>query len=150
MIAARACGVSLYRLAVPVMMVALCVYVLSSWFAFSLRPWANTSLRNKLYELSQTRTSAGLKEKVFNSEFPGLVVYVDKVSDRESSLKGVMISDARDPHKQNTIIAKRGASLPDAQGKSITLRLFDGSIFGVEPDDNCVARHQLQHLRSRR
>jgi lipopolysaccharide export system permease protein len=136
MTAARACGVSLYRLAVPVLMVALCVYALSSYFAFSLRPWANSNLRNKLYELSQTRTSAGLKEKIFNSNFPGLVVYVDEMSDTDSSLKGVMISDARDPHNQNTIIAKRGAILPDAQGKSITLRLYDGSIFGMEPADN--------------
>ena len=112
------------------------MYALSSYFAFSLRPWANSNLRNKLYELSQTRTSAGLKEKIFNSNFPGLVVYVDEMSDTDSSLKGVMISDARDPHNQNTIIAKSGAILPDAQGKSITLRLYDGSIFGMEPADN--------------
>ena len=138
MTAARACGVSLYRLAVPVMIVALGVYALSSYFAFSLRPWANSNLRNKLYELSQTRTSAELKEKVFNSNFPGLVVYVDEMSDTDSSLKGVMISDARDPHNQNTIIAKHGLMLPDPKNKSITLRLFDGSIFGVEPADNAT------------
>jgi lipopolysaccharide export system permease protein len=132
MTAARACGVSLYRLAVPVMIVALGVYAISSYFAFTLRPWANSNLRNKLFELSQTRTSAGLKEKIFNDNFPGLVVYVDEMSDTDSSLKGVMISDARDPHNQNTIIAKRGVILPDSQQKSITLRLFDGSIFGVE------------------
>jgi lipopolysaccharide export system permease protein len=136
MTAARACGISLYRLAVPVMIVALGVYAISSYFAFSLRPWANSNLRNKLYELSQTRTSAGLKEKIFNSNFPGLVVYVDEMSDTDSSMKGVMISDARDPHNQNTIIAKRGAMIPDTKNKSITLRLFDGSIFGVEPQDN--------------
>jgi lipopolysaccharide export system permease protein len=132
MTAARACGVSLYRLAVPVMIVAMGVYALSSYFAFSLRPWANSNLRDKLYELSQTRSSAGLKEKIFNSNFPGLVVYVDQMSDTDSSMKGVMISDARDPHNQNTIIAKRGALLPDSKNKLITLRLFDGSIFGVE------------------
>ena len=136
MTAARACGVSLYRLAVPVLLVALGVYAISSYFAFSLRPWANSNLRDKLYELSQTRTSAGLKEKIFNSNFPGLVVYVDEMSDTDSSLKGVMISDARDPHNQNTIIAKHGVMLPDSQNKSVTLRLFDGSIFGVEPADN--------------
>ena len=136
MTAARACGISLYRLAVPVMLVALGVYALSSYFAFSLRPWANSNLRNKLYELSQTRTSAGLKEKVFNSNFPGLVVYVDEMSETDSSLKGVMISDARDPRNQNTIIAKHGMIVPDPHDKSITLRLFDGSIFGAEPANN--------------
>lgn len=132
MTAARACGVSLYRLAAPVMMVALGVYALSSYFAFSLRPWANSNLRNKLYELSQTRSSAGLKEKVFNDNFPGLVVYVDEISDADASLKGVMISDARDPHNQNTIIAKHGVIVPDPHNKTITLRLSDGSIFGAE------------------
>ena len=136
MTAARACGVSLYRLAVPVMIVALCVYALSSYFAFSLRPWANSNLRDQLFELSQTRTSAGIKQKIFNSNFPGLVVYVDQMSDTDSSMKGVMISDARDPHNQNTIIARRGALLPDAKHDALTLRLFDGSIFGVEPQNN--------------
>ncbi|HSU90877.1 MAG TPA: LPS export ABC transporter permease LptF [Sporolactobacillaceae bacterium] len=132
MIAARACGVSLYRLAIPVLGVALLVYAISSYFAFSLRPWANSNLRQKLYELSQTRTSAGLKEKIFNSNFPGLVVYIDQMSDVDSSLHGVLISDARDPHQQNTIIAKHGVLLPDPHSSAITLRLYDGSVFGVE------------------
>ena len=132
MIAARACGVSLYRLAIPVLGVALIVYAISSYFAFTLRPWANSNLRQKLYELSQTRTSAGLKEKIFNSNFPGLVVYIDQMSDVDSSLHGVLISDARDPHQQNTIIAKHGVLLPDPHSSAITLRLYDGSVFGVE------------------
>jgi lipopolysaccharide export system permease protein len=130
--AARACGVSLYRLAIPVMGVALAVYAVSTYFAFSLRPWANTHLRQKLYDLSQSRSSAGLKEKVFNSSFPGLVVYVEQMSEANGSLTGVMISDARDPRQQNTIIAKRGVLLPDEKTKTLTLRLFDGSVFGVE------------------
>src|ERR1700730_6100588 len=80
MIAARACGVSLYRIAVPVMLVAMVVYALSSWFAFSVRPWANLSLEQRLFYLTRTRVSAVLKEKVFNSGFKGLVVYVGKGS----------------------------------------------------------------------
>lgn len=138
MIAARACGVSLYRLAIPVLGVALIVYAISSYFAFSLRPWANSNLRQKLYELSQTRTSAGLKEKIFNSNFPGLVVYIDQMSDVDSSLHGVLISDARDPHQQNTIIAKRGVLLPDPHSSAITLRLYDGSVFGVESSSDAT------------
>ncbi len=134
MIAARACGVSLYRLAVPVAAVALGVYAVSSYFAFSLRPWANEHLRRKIYQLTQTRTEAGLKEKVFNNNFPGLVVYVDEMSNSDSSMKGVMISDARDPQQQNTIVARRGILLPDEKNESLTLRLFDGSVFGVEAE----------------
>ena len=136
MIAARACGVSLYRIAVPVMMVALVVYALSSWFAFSIRPWANISLEQRLFYLTRTRVSSVLKEKVFNGGFRGLVIYVDKVSEGAEGLQGVMISDARTPDQQNTIIAHRGLMLPDEEHNQLTLRLLDGSIFGVDPQTN--------------
>src|SRR6266852_2188881 len=104
LIAARACGVSLYRLAVPVLMVALVVWALSTWFAFSLRPWANARLQDRLFDLTQTNSAAGFKDKIFNRNFPGLVVYVDEISPSDQTLKGVMISDARNPGQQNTII----------------------------------------------
>src|SRR6266852_2931110 len=50
LIAARACGVSLYRLAVPVLMVAPLVWALSPRFAFPLRPWANARLQDRLFD----------------------------------------------------------------------------------------------------
>src|SRR5271156_161164 len=135
-IAARACGISLYRLSVPVLGVALIVWALSSWLAFSVRPWANASLRDRLFELTQTRSTAGLKEKVFSRNFPGIVMYVDHISPADESLHGVLISDTRDPGQQNTIIARSGLIVPDEANKAITLRLFNGSIFGVEGDTN--------------
>jgi lipopolysaccharide export system permease protein len=136
LIAARACGISLYRLAMPVIGVALAVYALSSWLAFSVRPWANRHIEERLFDVTQTTSGAGLKEKVFNRDFPGLVVYVDTVSPVDGTLHGVMISDARNPAQQNTIIARRGIMIPDEASKSITLRLFDGSLFGVEAGRN--------------
>lgn len=142
LIAARACGVSLYRLTIPVMGVALVVYALSSWFAFTVRPWANSHLREEIFELTRTRSTAGLKEKVFNRNFPGLVVYVEHVSTADDTLHSVMISDARDPDQQNTIIARSGIVVPDRSHKAITLRLFDGSVFGAE------ARNNTSHVTS--
>ena len=132
LIAARACGMSLYRLAAPVIGFAIVIWAFSSWLAFSVRPWANSHLRDQLYELTQTRSSAGLKDKVFNRNFPGLVIYVDHISPKDEVLHGVMISDARNPPQQNTIIAKTGIIVPDRAHRTITLRLYDGSLFGLE------------------
>ena len=132
MTAARACGVSLYRIAVPVMGVALVVYFISSWFAFSVRPWANQRLEDRLFYLTRTKAAAGLREKVFNDDLPGVMIYVDHISDDDGSLHGVLISDSRDQHQQTTIIGRNGIVLPDAKGQGTTLRLFDGSIFGNE------------------
>jgi len=132
MIAARACGVSLYRLAIPVMLVALAVYLCSTWFAFSIRPWANSSLDDTLHDLARTRAAAGLKEKVFNGNFEGLVLYVDHIDEDGSGLRGVLISDARGTD-QNTIIASHGVLAPDEGTGALTLRLYNGSVFGADP-----------------
>jgi lipopolysaccharide export system permease protein len=136
LIAARACGISLYRLAIPVIAVALVVYAMASWFAFSVRPWANSNLQAELYRLTRTRSTAGLKEKIFDNSFPGLVLYVDHISNDNNSLQGVLISDARSAQQQNTIIAQRGIVVPDEHNENITLRLFDGSVFGVDPSSH--------------
>jgi lipopolysaccharide export LptBFGC system permease protein LptF len=48
-------------------------------------------------------------------------------------LHGVLISDARNPAQQNTIIAKNGIIVPNHAEQTITLRLYDGSVFGREP-----------------
>ncbi len=133
MTAARASGISLYRLTVPVMAVALVVYVVASWFAFSVRPWANSRLQDELYYLTRTKAAAGLKEKIFNDDLPGIMIYVDKISDEDDSLHGVLIADSRDPKQANTIIATRGIVLPDEKNGGSTLRLYNGSIFGAEP-----------------
>src|SRR5271167_953568 len=85
-IAARACGISLYRLSVPVLGVALMVWALSSWLAFSVRPWANAKLHERLFELTRTSSTAGLKEKIFSRNFPGIVLYVDHISSADESL----------------------------------------------------------------
>jgi lipopolysaccharide export system permease protein len=131
MTAARACGVSLYRIAVPVMAVAVVVYAISSWFAFTVRPWANQRLEDRLYYLTRTKAAAGLREKIFNDDLPGVMIYVDHISDDDGTLHGVLISDSRDPHQQTTIIGKAGMVLTDDKGGT-TLRLFDGSLYGTE------------------
>ncbi|MGO9451635.1 MAG: LPS export ABC transporter permease LptF [Candidatus Binataceae bacterium] len=135
MTAARACGVSLYRIAIPVIAVAIVVYAVASWFAFSVRPWADQRLADRLYYLTRTKAAAGLKEKIFDDDLPGMMVYVDRISDEDGTLSGVLISNS-DQHQQTTIISKRGIVLPDEKTGSMTIRLFDGSVFGSEPGSN--------------
>jgi lipopolysaccharide export system permease protein len=117
LIAARACGISLYRLAAPVMVLAFLTYGLASWMAFEVRPWANSHLRAQLYHLVRSRATAGLKEKVFNR-----------------SLSGILISDERNPREQSTIVARKGLVVPDEKTETITIRLTDGSVFGTDSD----------------
>jgi len=67
--------------------VALVVYALSSWFAFSIRPWANSKSSGRALPADPHALDRRLKEKIFDSSFPGLVLYVDHISSSNSSLQ---------------------------------------------------------------
>ena len=41
----------------------------------------------------KARASAGIKPRVFNDEFPGLVIYVDRIEPPGNHLYGILISD---------------------------------------------------------
>jgi lipopolysaccharide export system permease protein len=136
--AARACGIGLTRLSLPVFALALALCPVVSLITFKLRPWANASMQAELHRLAQTGAGAALKEKVFNRTIPGMIVYVDTIIPPGDKLRGVMISDHRDPLHQSTIIAQRGVLVPDEKKQTLTLRLLDGSLFGVEPERNAT------------
>lgn len=127
-VAMKACGLSLYQLAKPVLVFTLMIYVLSLALAVWVRPWGNSLLRSGLYEMAKSRASVGLRERVFNSDFPNLVIYVDEVLPPGNSFRGVMISDMRDPSQPTTAFAHRGMLMNDETTSTLTLRLLDGQI----------------------
>ncbi len=134
--AARSSGISLHRLAVPVIVLALGAYAIACWLALVARPWANAKLQDQLYQMTRAQAIAGIKEKVFNNNLPGLVVYTERIDPAHSRLFGVVLSDDRDPHEASTVIARSGVLIPDIPHSSVVLRLFDGSVFGSEPEQN--------------
>jgi lipopolysaccharide export system permease protein len=97
-------------------------------------------LHTGLYEIAKTRASAGIKEKVFNDDFAGLVIYVDHVEPPGNTLRGVLISDNRDSDERNTVVAKVGFLVPNEQQHVLTLRLVDGSIHALNPRDRSYHR----------
>src|SRR6185369_16632391 len=92
------------------------------------RPWGNRSLRSALFEIARTRASAGIRQQVFNDEFPGLVIYAEEIDATTDVLYHVLISDDRDEKQRNHIFAREGVMLSDAATETVTLRLRDGFI----------------------
>jgi lipopolysaccharide export system permease protein len=96
------------------------------------RPWSNTALRQVIYEVTRTRATAGLKEKTFNDEFDGVVVYTEEIHPPGTFLQGLMIADNRNAQKRNTIFAQRGQIVMNEDSQLLTLHLFDGTIHSTE------------------
>jgi lipopolysaccharide export system permease protein len=128
-IALRASGISLYRLMLPVGAFAGGVAFLTLCLSLYVRPWGNSLLRTGLYDIVKARASAGIKPQVFNDEFNGLVIYVDRIVPPGNDLIGVLISDTRNPPMQNTIYARSGTVYNDQETHSLTLHLAEGGIF---------------------
>lgn len=130
-VAMKTSGISLAQIAVPIAYFTVFATVATFVIAVTIRPWSNGALRKQLFEVVKSRVSAGFKEKVFNNDFPGLVIYVEEIEPGGGTLKGILIADARDPKQQNTVIGKIGFLVPNESEKSVSLRLLDGSIYGV-------------------
>jgi lipopolysaccharide export system permease protein len=134
-VALKTSGISLYQMIVPVVIFTLVVYGASLFLAISARPWGNSHLKAELYEIAKTRASAGLKERVFNDDFAGLVIYVEHVEPPGDQLAGILIADNRDPSQRNTVIARRGFLVSNEETHSVTLRLLDGNIHTFMPGE---------------
>jgi len=130
-VALKTSGVSLYQMTIPVavfmVLASLATFAIAIW----VRPWSNGALREQLFEVVKSRVSAGFKEKIFNTDFPGLVLYLEEIEPGGGTLKGILISDARSPENRQTVIAKIGLLVPNEAQKTVTLRLLDGTIYGV-------------------
>lgn len=130
-IALRAAGISLYRLLMPVGAFAVAVTLLTLALSLYARPWGNTLLRTGLYEIVRTRAVAGIKPKIFNDEFSGLVIYVDRVAPATDVLEGILISDTRDAAMHNTVYAESGRLFSNEDHRTLTLRLERGGIYST-------------------
>lgn len=126
--AMKSCGMSLYSLLPPPLIFSALACAACLWVTVYAVPWGNSSFKQLLVRVTQASTGILVKEKVFNSAFPGMVVYAESFEPKGQSMAGVVIHDERDPGEPTTIFAKSGALLADTQAHSIEFHLKDGSI----------------------
>jgi lipopolysaccharide export system permease protein len=130
--AMKASGISLYTLLVPVLLFAFAASCITFFLYANALPWGNHNFRVKLYELARTKASIGLKAQVFNTTFPGLIIYIDQINEKDNSFQDVMISNTRDPRNSQIIFARTGHLITDEQALRVILHLEDGVIHPKE------------------
>lgn len=133
LVAMKACGMSLLRLAAPVLAFAALVSAFSLTLNLEWVPWSQRAFKSTLLKVSNTKAVSSIKEGTFTSGFFDLLVYADKVDSQTNRLYRVFIYDERDAKNPMTIVAQTGEIVPVANvselGNSILLRLYHGSIY---------------------
>jgi lipopolysaccharide export system permease protein len=135
-IAFKASGTSLYQLYLPIFILSISAYLLTSFLVFYGLPWGNRGFVSTLYLMTQSKANIEIKERVFNDIFSGFVIYVDKVPIQGKRMEGVLIQDKREKEKVNTIFAKEGFIVSHPESQEVVLRLIDGGIHRFDPNTN--------------
>ncbi|MEK7689220.1 MAG: LPS export ABC transporter permease LptF [Deltaproteobacteria bacterium] len=126
--AMKASGLSILKISRSVVIMALFAYSISSFFTIHAFPWGSLSSKRLIYDMARSKASIGLRERVFNSAFNGLILYANRIITENGELEGIFISDQRDEKDNNIIVAKSGIISSDHQTMKITLRLFNGRV----------------------
>ncbi len=123
----KATGVSLRQLAYPVILFGMLASLFAATVCFWLRPWAGHRFAVGTFEIAKRQASTGLVPGIFN-ELGQLTVYAESVDEQSGLLKSVIIADRRSPETTRNFFARHGNIVSDDIERTLSVRLFDGSI----------------------
>lgn len=123
----RSSGISLYQLLTPVLMFSVCTTVFALYVSLALRPWGYQTLRDTLFDIAQSKTTAGLDSGIFN-ELGKLTLYMESIDHTTGELTRTLIDDTRNEEERRIILAKKGRIVSNTDTNSIVFELRDGAI----------------------
>ena len=138
--ALRASGISPVQILLPIGMVALLTSLLTLLITTVVRPVANLTLNKELYDIAKGYAVTALREKVFNSDFPDVLIYVEEVVPPGNTSQGELIVDRRNPERENIIFGKVALFLSDEESRSLNFKLFDGIIHEREKNKSSFSQ----------
>ena len=132
-VAMRSVGLNMPHILTPAFFLGILVCVLSLQTAFQLAPWGNRQFELLVSRVGAMKPGVTIKEGTFSEGFFDLVVYANKVDNKNGKLQQVFIYDERNAETPITVIAREGILLqdPEKPGNSASLRLLDGNIHRV-------------------
>ncbi len=128
-LAFKATGISPAQILLPIGAVAFLISLITLAITLAVRPAANLALQKELYNIAKSRVSTALKEKIFNDDFPNILIYAEEIVPPGNTCQGVLIVDRRNPQRENVIFSKVALILSDEETKSLSLKLFEGVIY---------------------
>ncbi len=132
--ALKASGVSLYQMLPAVGIFAAGTFILGIFLSVYLVPSGNFAFKSLLFQIARSKATLGIKEQIFNNDFKGLTIYVNKIPRGGQYMEGVMVSDERRPREASLIVASRGRLITDPDELRLTLRLEQGSMHRISRD----------------
>jgi lipopolysaccharide export system permease protein len=132
LLAMKASGVSPTQILWPAATIAGVIALATFALTLFVRPAANFALKKELYNIAKHRIGTALREKVFNDDFPKILIYVEEIIPPGNIAQGVLIVDNRERSREDIILGKVARITSYEQTNTLGLRLFDGSLYERE------------------
>lgn len=144
-VALKAAGVGLTRIAIPVFTLACIFALLVGATNIWLKPWGYSAFATKSFEIVRQKVTIGLQPRVFMNQFNDLVLYANEINEQTDEMHGLFIVEKK-PESTSWVFADNGKVLTDDKAESVTIRLHDGVVHRqqAESTDN----YQLIHFRN--
>ncbi|NTV21786.1 MAG: YjgP/YjgQ family permease [Chlorobium limicola] len=131
----RASGLSLYRLAVPVLIVAALLSLLVERFNNVVIPEANYRSKSLMMDIARAKPTFGLTENAFSSFIDGYSIFVRKTDEASKEIRGVVLYDLRNPKSRTMMSAERGVIRFSPDNRFLVMTLFNGEIHQIDQSD---------------
>ena len=139
LVAMKASGISLMRLAMPPLLVSIVLMGLSGLLNSEWVPWGAREFKSTLIKVSNTKAVGTIKQGTFTGFFD-LLIFAEKVDTKNNRLEKVFIFDEREPKNPLTVVAQSGELLGVKTGTELgtaaMLKLYDGSIHHNDLEGN--------------
>ena len=128
-IAMRSGGVSLYQLAVPVVLLASLATALNIYLFLEVLPWGNNAMRQLQWRLINSRTiTSEVRPRVFETNFPNFTVFVEDVGGEEERWENLLLVKS-DQNPPKIVMARSAEAVYDEEKRELWLLLEDGYIY---------------------
>ena len=132
-VAIQACGVSLYRMLYPVVLLAVLASLATAYILIVALPDANQAYREITFRVLANRAEGEVKPRVFDEYFSRVVLYVREVSTSGGGWSEVFLADLRDSNQPDVYVAERGQILLDREARRVEIVLTGGTGHVVDP-----------------
>src|SRR6185503_12915835 len=148
-VAMQACGVSLLRLARPVILIALVGTAATAYEVIVALPDANQTFREIALGLVKEQAETQVKPRVFFEQFPDHVIYVQDVL-TAGGWRDVFVSDTTKADQTTVYFAKEGRIQVDRENRRVFLQLISGTshtTFGSKPEAHDGGSFEMTTIR---
>lgn len=146
LIAMRACGVSLYAVTRPMVLLGGALAVLTGYVSIELMPATNHAFSRLMIEIATRTISQQVEPRVVYYEFQGKALYLFDVDPVTKRWKGVFLADALPGVRNELVTAESGEPRLAPDGEQLTLHLEGATKHTVDLTN--PARYEVSRYRT--